>query len=176
MGGSDPLGLTLRAAKALTRLDPVYRARFVIGAGMAEAARTARSIVALKENFETVEGASDLSTEYACADLALCAFGVTAYELAYFGVPALYLGLTPDHALSASAFDAAGLGRSLGVADALSDAAIAEAVWDLMGDAARRRAMRQAGHATIDGQGAQRIAGELADALKQQRVPLRAAL
>jgi spore coat polysaccharide biosynthesis protein SpsF len=176
MGGSDPLGLTLRAAKALTRLDPVYRARFVIGAGMAEAARTARSIVALKENFETVEGASDLSTEYACADLALCAFGVTAYELAYFGVPALYLGLTPDHALSASAFDAAGMGRSLGVADALSDAAIAEAVWDLMGDAARRRAMRQAGHATIDGQGAQRIAGELADALKQQRVPLRAAL
>jgi spore coat polysaccharide biosynthesis protein SpsF len=176
MGGSDPLGLTLRAAKALTRLDPVYRARFVIGAGMKDAARTARSIVALKDNFETVEGAGDLSSEYACADLALCAFGVTAYELACFGVPALYLGLTPDHALSASAFDAAGAGRSLGLASALSDAGLAGAVWDLMNDAARRRAMHKAGRAMIDGQGAERIAEALAEALKQQRAPLKAAL
>ena len=41
-----------------------------------------------------MEGADDLATEYASADLALCAFGVTAYELAAFGVPAIYLGLT----------------------------------------------------------------------------------
>ena len=36
MGGSDPSGLTLRAARALARLDPIFRARFVIGPGMEE--------------------------------------------------------------------------------------------------------------------------------------------
>ena len=41
-----------------------------------------------------MEGADDLATEYASADLALCAFGVTAYELAAFGVPAHLSG--PD--------------------------------------------------------------------------------
>src|SRR6185503_17265558 len=41
MGGSDPLGLTLRAAQALTPLDPIFRIRFVIGTGMADAAKVA---------------------------------------------------------------------------------------------------------------------------------------
>ena len=37
MGGSDPHGLTLRAAKALAALDPAFRIRFVIGTGMKDA-------------------------------------------------------------------------------------------------------------------------------------------
>ena len=174
MGGSDPHGLTLRCAHALTRLDPVFRARFVIGAGMADPGRTALSIVALKSNFETIEGADDLSNEYASADLSLCAFGVTAYELGFFGVPALYLGLTPDHVLSASAFEAAGMGRSLGLAEAVSDETIAASVAALFADTLRRREMRNAGLATIDGDGAIRIAGELSAALA--RGPVKAAL
>jgi spore coat polysaccharide biosynthesis protein SpsF len=174
MGGSDPQGLTLRAAKALVPLDPVFRIRFVIGTGMADAAKAAASVVALKNNFETVEGADDLATEYAAADLALCAFGVTAYELAAFGVPAIYLGLTPDHARSAGAFDDAGMGLSLGVASETSDDQILSAVKALMSDAARRREMRQAGLAVLDGNGAARIAADLAAALKEEKAPLRA--
>ena len=115
MGGSDPQGLTLRAARALIPLD-CARVRFVIGAGMENAAQSRARRGRTENNFETIEGADDLATEYASADLALCAFGVTAYELAAFGVPALYLGLTEDHVCSAGAFDAAGMGTSLGVA------------------------------------------------------------
>lgn len=175
MGGSDPQGLTLRAAKALVPLDPVFRIRFVIGTGMADAGTVAAAVVALKANYETVEGADDLATEYAAADLALCAFGVTAYELAAFGVPAIYLGLTPDHARSAEAFDAAGMGLSLGVASEISDAQILSAVKALIGDAARRREMRQAGLATLDGNGAARIAADLAAALREEKAPVRIA-
>ena len=169
MGGSDPYGLTLRAAHALTTLDPLFRARFVIGPGFANKEQTARAIVTLKDNFETIEGADGLATEYATCDLALVAFGVTAYELAAFGVPAVYLCPTPDHALSASAFEQAGLGVSLGTADAIGDAAIAQAVWSLMNDAARRRAMRSAGLMTVDGNGASRIARDLAQAHAARR-------
>jgi len=173
MGGSDPMGLTLRAAQALMPLDPVFRIRFVIGTGMADAAKVAAHVVSLKGNYETVEGADDLATEYAAADLALCAFGVTAYELAAFGVPAIYLGLTDDHARSASAFEAAGMGQSLGVAAGVSDNDILAAVKALMSDAARRREMRNAGFATLDGNGAARIAADLAAALKEEKAPLR---
>jgi len=173
MGGSDPMGLTLRAAQALMPLDPIFRIRFVIGTGMADAAKVAAHVVSLKGNYETVEGADDLATEYAAADLALCAFGVTAYELAAFGVPAIYLGLTDDHARSASAFEAAGMGQSLGVAAGVSDNDILAAVKALMSDAARRREMRNAGFATLDGNGAARIAADLAAALKEEKAPLR---
>ena len=71
-----------------------------------------RADCAMKQNYETVEGADDLSVEYANADVAICAFGVTAYELAACGVPAIYIGLTRDHVLSASAFADAGMGLS----------------------------------------------------------------
>jgi spore coat polysaccharide biosynthesis protein SpsF len=175
MGGSDPFGLTLKSARALAQLDPAFRARFVIGPGMTDGRAVAKQIVSLNPNFETIEGAKGLATEFAGADLALAAFGVTAYELAAAGVPALYLCLTQDHAASASAFEKAGIGQSLGVADKASDADIARAVAKTLNDAARRREMRAAGLMTIDGNGHARIAADLASALAARRQPLRAA-
>ena len=169
MGGSDPHGLTLRAAQALSKLDPVFRARFVIGPGFENREKTAQAIIALRSGFETIEGANDLTTEYASADIALAAFGVTAYELAAFGVPALYLCLTEDHALSASAFEHAGMGISLGLAEHATDQAIAKSVWTLLADTRRSSEMRTTGLMTIDGGAAARIANELAAALASRR-------
>jgi spore coat polysaccharide biosynthesis protein SpsF len=176
MGGSDPCGLTLRMAKALAVLDQVFRIRFVIGTGMKDAQKVARGLVALKKNYETVEGADDLAIEYANADVALCAFGVTAYELAASGIPAIYLGLGDDHVASASAFADAGMGISLGLAAKVSDAEIARNVQWLLNKPNVRREMRNAGLSLMDGQGAARIAGDLARALASARVPLKAAL
>jgi len=177
MGGSDPLGLTPIAARALAKLDPVFRARFVIGPGMKDAGAAARAIIAMAPNFETLEGADDLATEYASADLALGAFGVTAYELAAYGVPALYLCLNEDHALSASAFEDAGIGLSLGLAERVADGDIAAAVWALLADSPRRREMRAAGLMTVDGEGASRIAADLSAELAKARLtPKRASV
>jgi spore coat polysaccharide biosynthesis protein SpsF len=175
MGGSDPHGLTLRCAKALAPLDSALRIRFVIGTGMKDAPAVARGLVALKKNYETVEGADDLSIEYASADVALCAFGVTAYELAAFGIPAIYIGLTEDHAASASAFADAGMGFSLGAMDKVGDAEIARGVQGLLNKPAARRDMRNAGLSLMDGQGAARIAADLSSALAAARKPLKAA-
>jgi len=170
MGGSDPQGLTLRMAMALAPLDSVYRVRFVIGTGMKDAQTVARGLVTLKKNYETVEGADDLSVEYASADVALCAFGVTAYELAACGIPAIYLGLTQDHASSAASFAQAGMGISLGVAANVSDDEILRSVERLLNNSAQRRDMRRRGLALLDGQGAARIAADLAAALSAARL------
>jgi spore coat polysaccharide biosynthesis protein SpsF len=176
MGGSDPHGLTLRMAKALSTLDSVFRIRFVIGTGMKNADIVARGLVALKKNYETVEGADDLSTEYASADVALCAFGVTAYELAACGIPAIYLGISAEHARSASAFADAGMGLSLGEATKVSDGDIARTVKWLLHKPAARREMRATALSLMDGQGAARIAADLASALTAVRTPLKTAL
>jgi spore coat polysaccharide biosynthesis protein SpsF len=176
MGGSDPHGLTLRMGKALAVLDNAYRVRFVVGTGTKDANAVARGLVALKQNYETVEGADDLSVEYANADVAVCAFGVTAYELAACGIPAIYIGLTQDHVLSASAFADAGMGLNLGLADKISDADIVRFLQWLLNKPAARREMRKQGMALLDGQGASRIAAELALALTEVRAPIREAL
>jgi spore coat polysaccharide biosynthesis protein SpsF len=168
MGGSDPAGLTLRTARALApaAASPV---RFVIGPGMKDAAMVAREIRALSERFEILEGADDLRAELASCDVVLCAFGVTAYEAAACGTPALYLCLTDDHARSASAFEKAGMGRSLGLHDCVEDHEIAAAVRELLADPEWRRSMRAAGLTTIDGEGANRIASDLRALLDTRR-------
>jgi spore coat polysaccharide biosynthesis protein SpsF len=169
MGGSDPLNLTWRAAAAMADFDGSFRVRFVIGQGMKDSNSVVRRIVALRDGFETVEGADNLATEYTSADLALASFGVTAYELAAFGVPAVYLSISADHALSASAFETAGMGVSLGLAENLDGVDIAEAVKSLLADKENLRRMRAAGPTHIDGGGAKRIARELAETLIKRR-------
>jgi spore coat polysaccharide biosynthesis protein SpsF len=174
MGGSDPFGLTLRAANALALLEPAFRARFVIGPGFKDKDRIAKTIVALHSNFETIEGADGLATEFASCDLALAAFGVTAYELAAFGVPAVYLCISEDHALSASAFEQAGMGVSLGVISGANDRDIAKTVWSLLNNNERRHEMRTVSLMTVDGNAASRIAADLAAALAGKRGSIRA--
>jgi spore coat polysaccharide biosynthesis protein SpsF len=85
------------------------------------------------------------------------------------GIPAIYLGLTDDHAASASAFADAGMGQSLGVADRVSDTEIARAVQGLMNKPQARREMRNAGLSLMDGRGAARIAADLSAALQQAK-------
>ena len=94
--------------------------------------------------------------------MAVIAFGVTAYEMAALGIPALYLPISADHARSASAFVSAGLGLAL--PEHASAETIGSAVTGLMANDAGRRDMRLAGPGTVDGQGAGRIAADLAEA------------
>ena len=93
----------------------------------------------------------------------MASFGVTAYELAALGVPALYLCLTEDHAESAEAFVAAGMGRSLGVHGAGGEERILAEVEGLLADETGRASMAAAGRERIDGLGAPRVAHELAE-------------
>jgi spore coat polysaccharide biosynthesis protein SpsF len=171
MGGSDPLELTRLAARALYKITTPFRARFIIGPGFRNAAAIAREIESMGPSFETVQGVSDLKAEFMAADLALVAFGVTAYELGALGVPALYLALSQDHAQSASSFEKAGMGAVLGLSRIVRVDDITRATWQLLQDEDRRRDMRAAGLNMIDGKAGERIAADLAQALAAARNP-----
>jgi len=174
MGGSDPLDLTRLAACGLSKITAPFNARFIIGPGFRNTKRLIREIQAMSPNFDIVQGVTDLGAEFAGADLALVTFGVTAYELAALGVPALYLALTDEHALSASGFGKAGMGIVLGLGRVLRVEDIARAVWKLILDKDLRRDMRAAGLNTIDGRAAERIATDLVEALQHAREARRA--
>lgn len=170
MGGSDPLGLTLPAVRALVSLNGDFDATVVIGPG-ADPLLEGR-VQRLAPHFTIVRSPNDLPKLMSEADLGLISFGVTAYELAALGVPAVYLCISDDHAISASAFELAGMGLSLGVASRLSDAMVAAVVNDLLGDPVYRRSMATAGRLSIDGRGAQRIAQHLKRLVEERREAL----
>ena len=177
MGGTDPLGLTLPTVEAIAKLPANFDGTIVLGPGAAPHLETEIGKIATR--FEIIRAPNDLPRLMAEADLGVISFGVTAYELGALGVPSIYLCLTPDHALSASAFERAGMGVSLGVAGEVSEMMIAGAVQSLLGDGERRRAMAAAGRMNLDGRGAQRVAERIARLIEERRelpesVPLRA--
>jgi spore coat polysaccharide biosynthesis protein SpsF len=97
--------------------------------------------------------------------IAIASFGVSAYELAACGVPAVHLCLTDDHARSSSAFDKEGIAATVGVFGQVRPEQLAAAVSRLMGQAGRRTEMAERARQLVDGRGASRIAQVILDSL-----------
>jgi spore coat polysaccharide biosynthesis protein SpsF len=161
MGGSDPAGLTLQAVRALELPDLEFTATVMLGPGFAHDDALSHLLTRTRRRFVVRRGLSDMPSVMARADLALCSFGVTAYELAATGIPAIYLCLTADHAESASALVEAGMGVSVGVFETVTDSQLAATARELLQDRHRRKHMRQHARRCIDGLGAARVASTL---------------
>jgi UDP-2,4-diacetamido-2,4,6-trideoxy-beta-L-altropyranose hydrolase len=111
-----------------------------------------------------------LAERIAWADLAVSAAGVTAYELACAGVPALVLAVADNQARVASAFDARGLAIGLDARDRLPEGEPAASVGRLA-DAGLRARLAAAGPAVVDGYGACRARDALRAAFASEPPP-----
>ncbi len=157
MGGSDPAQMTERALAALQPLQDRLQLVLVRGPAFGARPQLDAAVDGWQGDLELVRG-GDLARLAAGADLALAAFGVTAYELAAAGLPALYLGLSEDHCAACEALVEAGMAECLGVADQVPAARMTRHVARLLDDADRRRRMAAAGPRFVDGRGAWRLA------------------
>src|ERR1700674_4074628 len=106
-----------------------------------------------RRRFTVREDVSEMSAAMAHADLAVCSFGMTSYELAAMGVPAVCVCLTEDHAESASALVAAGMGISVGVDDQDTEPRLAVEVERLLANKNARAQMSARGRDVGDGGG-----------------------
>ncbi len=158
MGGSDPAGLTLKAVGALSLLDEDFEAIIVLGPGFSHYGELEELLAKARRQFEVRQSVTDMTGLMAQADLAVASFGVTAYELAAMGIPAIYMCLTEDHAESASAFMGAGIAISLGVFTQVTAPMLAGAVRQLLNEVPRRLRMADLTRRRVDGQGTKRIA------------------
>jgi spore coat polysaccharide biosynthesis predicted glycosyltransferase SpsG len=164
MGGSDPAGLTLKAVRALDRLDKEFEPVIIVGTGFCHRQALQDLLRKTSRRFTVREDVSEMSAAMSEAALAVCSFGMTAYELAAIGVPSVYVCLTDDHAQSASALVAAGVGISVGVDDEGTEARLVKAVQRLFVDGKAREQMSSRASALLDGRGADRIAKLLVSA------------
>lgn len=162
MGGSDPHKLTLRVLAALELCglsDPVT---VLIGPGFHDRERLGAWSAATTMPHRLVSDPPEVPALMGGARLAVQAFGVSAYELAVLGVPAVYVAFDADGALSAGALVDAGFGTAV-PADAI-DTTLGPAVSALASSAETRRAMRDAGRKAMDGLGAARVASVIWEA------------
>ncbi|HOV79640.1 MAG TPA: NTP transferase domain-containing protein [Bacillota bacterium] len=168
MGGSDPAGLTLKAVEGLGLLEETFDAVVVLGPGFTNDDALEKMLAKSSGKFEVRRNVSDMPGLMARADLAVASFGVTAYELAAVGVPAVYMCLTEDHEMSASAFAKAGIAVCLGVHEKVTPESVSQAVRSLLSDRERMTRMSRKAGSLVDGRGAIRIAELIAEEMRNK--------
>jgi len=158
MGGSDPAGMTEFALDALNLLPLPLAVQVVAGPAFSRAAALAGIVARSKHAVRVSQGLDAMEPLMRESRLAVASFGVSAYELAACGVPAIHLCLTADHARSSSAFTAARIAESLGIFADVRPSQLADAVAGLLSDPARVSGMAVRARTLVDGRGAARIA------------------
>ena len=163
-GGSDPAGITASMLAAFDRIDD-RRLDLRVVLGPIFSAQAIDEIEGLasrsKHCCTLLRAPTTLADQMLWCDLAIAASGLTKYELAATGTPALLISIDAVHAAYNAPFAALGTSRHLGVAaevDAFD--AVCKAM-ELLGDAAARERMSEAGRQLLDGHGARRIVGLL---------------
>ncbi len=169
MGGSDPAGLTEQAVQALCLAGGGFQADIVLGPGFPREGKVRELLQEACFLYQLHRNATDMATRMASADMAVASFGMTAYELAAMGVPALYLCLTPVHHTRARGFAAQGLARNLGLYNRVIPEEFAMEIHQLAVSRDRRLSMKQAAQQKELGSGADRVAARIADALRAGR-------
>ncbi len=167
MGGSDPAGLTLRVLTVIDTLAEDFDTTVVVGPAHVNADALYAFLAVARRTYRVERDIQNMGELMARSQVAVAAFGSTAYELAVLGVPAITLSLTDDHAASAGALQKAGVGISLGVHAHVRDAEIAGAIRSLLSDEGRRRAMRRQAVAILDGLGAECVARTITQRLER---------
>jgi len=105
------------------------------------------------------------------ATVAVCAFGVTAYELAYLGVPTVLLGHYEYQEAERKRFAQWGSAVNLGWGKTVNPETLHHTVVSLLEDSQSRNTMRDAGQKLVDPHGAQRVIDViLATACRMSRV------
>jgi spore coat polysaccharide biosynthesis predicted glycosyltransferase SpsG/CMP-N-acetylneuraminic acid synthetase len=158
-GGSDPQGLTLKAARALQDLDASVEVVAVAGPAFS-----------FRREFEALSGAlprrvplineagahiAELMLE---ADVMVGSGGMSVYEIAALGTPGIILGQNAREDARMRDFAAHGTVEYLGLGTEVDEGVLASAVAGLLADPERRRAMSARGRALVDGFGAMRAA------------------
>lgn len=171
MGGTDPHGLTLLALRAVAAMGANVAATVVVPAACPVRRACLGLARELVDRVRAVDGPTDLLPLMRRADLALTAFGTTAYELAALGRPAVLVGLSPDHARAADCLAGPGAAENAGCFADLSPSALAALLDGLARSPARRAALSRNALALGLGPGAAVIADILLGAIAQAALP-----
>jgi spore coat polysaccharide biosynthesis predicted glycosyltransferase SpsG/CMP-N-acetylneuraminic acid synthetase len=169
-GGSDPQGLTLKAASALEALDPSVEVVAVAGPAFSlrrEFEALQRTMVRKVPLIHDAQGhIADLMLE---ADLVLCSGGMSVYEIAALGTPGVVLGQNAREESRMRGFSCHGTIEYLGLGTEVGGEEVLEAVSRLLFDPGRRREMSERGRALVDGLGASRAAEVVLESVRPQR-------
>jgi spore coat polysaccharide biosynthesis predicted glycosyltransferase SpsG len=154
-GGGDDRGATLAALDWLDAAGFAGR-RLVLTTGLNPSLPALRERAGRSPRIDLHVDNWHPAPLMAQCQLAICAGGTSLYELACLGVPPLIVCIAENQLASASGWDAAGLGCSLGALSALDSVSAAMRIKRTLSDDALRHRMATKCWENVDGLGVMR--------------------
>jgi UDP-2,4-diacetamido-2,4,6-trideoxy-beta-L-altropyranose hydrolase len=159
VGGGDPHGATSLILEALNNVT-INSLEITVVAGPV-ARSLAEHKIGGRHSCRVLRDVRDMAALMASMDVAITGGGSTCWELAFLGLPAIVLELSPNQQLSARPLAAAGAVENGGPIESLDPRALAARIAALCLDPERRRQMSVAGRRLVDGKGGTRVIGRL---------------
>jgi spore coat polysaccharide biosynthesis protein SpsF len=156
-GGSDPENVASQALDWLDLVEGDFKVDLMVGVANRQREPLKARATSSRHETRVLERPNDFAAELAGATVAVATFGITAYELAYLGVPAVLVSHGDENVPASARFETWGTAVDLGLAKSVEPARAAGQITQLLGDAGRRKQMRDAGRKLVDGKGADRI-------------------
>jgi len=157
LGGADNYGFTPRVVEALADVPKEIEIQIILGPAFRHEAEMETALGHLSDRDYSVErDVDDMPRRMALADLTVCSAGLTIFEAACVGTPAVVVSGQPFEVQTASHLADLGFGINLGFGKDVAISTIRDAVFDLLQNPAKRIAMGQQGKRLVDGQGAMR--------------------
>ena len=176
LGGSDPSLGTIKVLEGLALCERQLHVTVLLGAGFRDDEPLEHLLDKSKHVIQVYRNVAHPAHLMEAADLAVVSFGMTAFELAAMGIPAALVAWTAGHDLAAQALVDQGAACNLGLVANLEPKQLAQTVDALLDSDSKRARMSRAATAFIDGKGAYRVAGRMAQlcALENPKGPLNA--
>jgi spore coat polysaccharide biosynthesis predicted glycosyltransferase SpsG len=170
LGGSDTYGFTSLAVRAVDSLPKEVACEVILGPAFQHEAELATAIAdAGKWRFSLACNARDMHERMFAADLAICGGGLTLFELACTGTPAVVICGEPFEEQTAADMETRGFGINLGFGRYLKSSDVVRALMVLYSDVDRRVEMGRRGRELVDGRGSERIAAAIFQAWRENK-------
>jgi spore coat polysaccharide biosynthesis predicted glycosyltransferase SpsG len=162
LGGADPDNVTGKVIEALVPLD--LEVKVVVGGSNPHLPKLQQAVERLKTQpakIELVVNPADMPGLMTWADLAIAAGGSTAWELAFMGLPSLFVILAENQVAITTELESAGLGVCLGKGIDLGKDSHAETISFHASNPNFLHAVSDLGRKLVDGLGAQRMVSQI---------------
>lgn len=162
LGGADPDNVTGKVIEALAPLD--IEVKVVVGGSNPHLPELQKAVERLKRQpakIELIVNPPDMPGLMAWADLAIAAGGSTAWELAFMGLPSLFVMLAENQVGIATELESAGFGVCLGRGVDFDKGELQIAIRRVLENSAQRQSASIAGKNLVDGMGCHRTVCQL---------------
>lgn len=157
MGGSDPRQLTYQIVSSLRHLPQPIEIKVVIGPAFMPDPRLDELEQENNPRLGFIRNQNNLSSLMANSHIAITAVGITLYELAAVGVPAIVIANYREDSRDLELYKKLGMNLPLGFYRNITPLQIQNAISLLVQDTTTWQSMRNKGWQLIDGHGARRI-------------------